>query len=96
MTFLQVSLEGTLAGVLASVLLPVYAAATGLIGWPAVPICIVAAFGATFTESFLGATIQGSIPLLTNEVINALMTLVGALFAAGLFTYLPLLLGVPS
>lgn len=38
----------------------------------AVPACLIAAFVATNFESFLGATTQGKLPWLTNEVLFSL------------------------
>jgi uncharacterized membrane protein len=39
---------------------------------------------ATLVESLIGATLQGRIAWLSNEVVNGLQTLVGALLAMGL------------
>lgn len=80
-----VSLEGTLAGVVGSLVVAAFACATGLVPWwPGVPICAVAAFVATTCESLLGATVQGSVPWLTNEVINFINTLIGAAVAVAM------------
>ncbi|KAJ8613102.1 hypothetical protein CTAYLR_004772 [Chrysophaeum taylorii] len=85
-----VSLEGTLAGVVGSLVITAYACTVGLVPiWPAAPASIIAAFVATTFESFLGATVQGSIPILTNEVINFINTLVGA--AVGMAIAIPFL-----
>lgn len=73
-----VSLEGTLAGLVASVFIAAYAAAINFVKWSAVPVCVVAAFVGTTFESYLGALVQGRLPFLTNEVVNFLNTLVGA------------------
>ncbi|KAJ8610831.1 hypothetical protein CTAYLR_006438 [Chrysophaeum taylorii] len=84
-----VSLEGTLAGVVGSLVITAYACTVGLVPiWPAAPASIIAAFVATTFES-LGATVQGSIPILTNEVINFINTLVGA--AVGMAIAIPFL-----
>jgi uncharacterized protein (TIGR00297 family) len=76
-----VSLEGTLAGVAASV-------AIALVGWGVeliplwqVVICVVAAFIGTNIESVIGATLQSRFAWLTNEVVNILNTLIGAIAA---------------
>jgi len=80
-----VSLEGTVAGVGGSIVITAYACAIGFIPWwPAAPACLVAAFVATTFESYLGATVQGRIGFLTNEVINFINTLVGAVTGAAL------------
>lgn len=80
-----VSLEGTAASVVGGFLLTFYGLAVGLISTPAVPISIAAAFVATNIESWLGATLQGkdSLKWITNEVINFLNTLIGAILAIG-------------
>ncbi len=77
-----VSLEGTLAGVAASLAL----AALGFAGalYPAAGIAIVtaAAFVATTLESLVGATLEKR-GLLDNDAVNFLNSLAGALLAAG-------------
>ncbi|CAM9243631.1 unnamed protein product [Discosporangium mesarthrocarpum] len=79
-----ISLEGTLAGVVGSIIIAGFAAATGVIQPKALPWCMVAAFLATNVESVLGATTQGKLPWLTNEVINVVNTIVGAGVGVGL------------
>lgn len=76
-----VSLEGTLAGILASAILATLGWAVGLISPLGVVFCLLAAFIATNLESVLGATLQGKVPWLTNEVINGINTLIGAIAA---------------
>ena len=76
------SLEGTLAGVAGSLVIAGYATAVGLVAPAMVPVAAVAAFVATTCESWLGATLQGGI--FTNEVINFINTLIGAVVAAAL------------
>lgn len=77
-----VSVEGTVAGILASLLLGALGAAVGLFPWVGVAVVAVAAFVGTTLESILGATVE-SRGLLDNEAMNFLNTLVGALVAAG-------------
>ena len=77
-----VSLEGTLAGVAGSLVIAGYATAVGLVAPAMVPVAALAAFVATTCESWLGATLQGGI--FTNEVINFINTLIGAVVAAAL------------
>jgi len=84
-----VSLEGTLAGVAGSIALTAFGAALGLIGGRAVPVCLLAAFLATNAESLIGASAQGNFAWLTNEVVNFIMTVIGAALAMGLMLLLP-------
>lgn len=75
-----VSVEGTLAGVVGSILMTAVGMLLGQIttmtGFVA---CIVAAFVATTFESYIGAAYQDQNPWLTNELVNLLNTIVGAL-----------------
>ena len=70
-----VSLEGTAAGVVGSLIIAA-AVAIGLVGASAVVPCLIAAFVATNIESLIGATMQGG--WMTNEVVNFINTLIGA------------------
>jgi uncharacterized protein (TIGR00297 family) len=79
-----VSLEGTLAGIVASVAIAVLGWAVGLISPFGIGICIVAAFVATNLESLIGATLQQRLTWLTNELVNGINTLNGAVVAMGL------------
>lgn len=76
-----VSLEGTLAGVLASVGIAFLGWGVGLIDLLGVAWCVVAAFIATNIESVIGATLQTKYTWLTNEVVNIVNTLIGAIAA---------------
>lgn len=76
-----VSLEGTLAGLVASAALALVGWAVGTINLLGVVLCILAAFIATNLESVIGATLQSKLNWLTNEVVNILNTLIGALTA---------------
>jgi uncharacterized protein (TIGR00297 family) len=78
-----VSLEGTLAGVVASLVLGGLGAALGLFPWTGAAVVAVAAFLGTTLESVLGATVEHR-GWLDNEAMNFLNTLVGALVAAAL------------
>ena len=75
-----VSLEGTLAGVFASLLIGALGALAGLYGWAGVLPVVVAAFVGTTFESAVGAALEKR-RLLDNEALNFLNTLVGALVA---------------
>ena len=78
-----VSLEGTLAGIAASLLLAALGAAVGFYDWIGViPVVVAALIGTTF-ESLVGAALEKR-KLLDNEALNFLNTLVGAVAAAAL------------
>ncbi|MEA5504126.1 TIGR00297 family protein [Halotia wernerae UHCC 0503] len=76
-----VSLEGTLAGVVASIAIALVGWGVGLINLLGITWCILAAFIATNLESVIGATLQSKYTWLTNEVVNILNTLIGAIAA---------------
>jgi uncharacterized protein (TIGR00297 family) len=76
-----VSLEGTLAGILASLVIAALGAALGLFSWKGVPVVVFSAFVGTTFESVVGAALEKR-QLLDNEALNFLNTLVGALVAA--------------
>lgn len=73
-----VSLEGTVAGMAASVVIALLAWAVGLISGVGVVWCVIAAFIATNLESVIGATVQSQFNWLTNEVVNGINTLIGS------------------
>jgi uncharacterized protein (TIGR00297 family) len=75
-----VSLEGTLAGVFASLVIAALGATLGLFSWKGVPAVVLAAFVGTTFESLVGAALEKR-QLLDNEALNFLNTLVGALVA---------------
>lgn len=75
-----VSVEGTLAGVIASAVIAALGAAVGLFPWIGVAAVVVAAFVGTTFESVVGAALEKR-QLLDNEALNFLNTLVGALVA---------------
>jgi uncharacterized membrane protein len=76
-----VSLEGTLAGVVASIAIAFLGWGVGLIDPWGIGWCVLAAFIATNIESVIGATLQSKYAWLTNEVVNILNTLIGAIAA---------------
>jgi uncharacterized membrane protein len=55
-------------GVVGSAIIALYAYWAGLINPLGMLMCLVSAFIATNVESFIGATVQGKYPWLTNEV----------------------------
>ncbi|MEA5466730.1 TIGR00297 family protein [Leptothoe sp. PORK10 BA2] len=76
-----VSLEGTLAGVVGSLMLAVAAWGVGFIPAIGIVICAIAAFIATTIESLIGATIEDKLPGFTHDVVNIVNTLIGAVVA---------------
>jgi uncharacterized protein (TIGR00297 family) len=73
-----VSLEGTMAGIVGSMVIAAVGWGVGLIpGW-GIAICLVAAFLATNVESLIGATLQMRISWLSNELVNIINTTLGA------------------
>src|SRR4028119_560253 len=76
-----VSLEGTIAGVVGSIAIAFIGWGVGLIDLMGVAFCLVAAFIATNLESVIGATLQSKFDWMTNEVVNILNTLIGAIAA---------------
>ncbi|MEM6254715.1 MAG: TIGR00297 family protein [Cyanobacteria bacterium P01_D01_bin.156] len=79
-----VSLEGTLAGVVGSLVLAVAAWGIGFIPLLGIVICALAAFVATTVESLIGATVEDKLPGLTHDVVNIINTLIGAVVAIAL------------
>ena len=76
-----VSAEGTLAALVGAFILPLYGLSVGLLdGMNTVSIATIAAFLATFAESWIGAQIQGKkgFEWMTNEVVNFFNTVIGA------------------
>lgn len=76
-----VSLEGTLAGIFASLIISLLGFAVNLINFQGVIISVIAAFLATTMESLIGATLQAKITWLSNELVNIINTLIGAICA---------------
>ncbi|MBW4560492.1 MAG: TIGR00297 family protein [Mojavia pulchra JT2-VF2] len=76
-----VSLEGTLAGVVGSLAIALLGWGVGLINLLGIAWCAIAALIATSLESVIGATLQSKYTWLTNEVVNILNTLIGAIAA---------------
>jgi uncharacterized protein (TIGR00297 family) len=76
-----VSLEGTLAGALASMVLATIAWAIGLIAPVGIIWCVIAAFIATTIESLIGATLESRFTWLTNDLVNLINTIIGAIVA---------------
>lgn len=76
-----VSLEGTLGGILGSLAIALVGWAVGLITGIGIIYCLIAALIATTLESVIGATLQNQFTWLTNELVNVINTLLGAVIA---------------
>lgn len=85
-----VSLEGTIAGIVGSIALSFLALGLGMINFWGLICAVIAAFVATNIESVIGATVQTKFTWLTNEVVNFINTLIGAIVAMALFTLINL------
>jgi uncharacterized protein (TIGR00297 family) len=79
-----VSLEGTIAGFVASVALAFLGWGIGAIDLISVLWCVVAAFVATSIESFIGATVESKLSWLTHDLVNIINISIGAIVAIGL------------
>ena len=79
-----VSLEGTLAGVVGSVIIALAGWQLRLCGPLGVALSVFAALVATTCESLIGATVQGKVKWLTNELVNFINTAIGATLAIAL------------
>ena len=82
-----VSLEGTVAGAIASVIIALIAWAIGMISPMGIVWCVVAAFIATTVESLIGATLESRFTWLTNDIVNFINTVIGAISAIA-FAYI--------
>ena len=76
-----VSLEGTIAGVVGSIAIAFIGWGVNLISLTDVFFCVFSAFIATNVESLIGATLQSKFDWMTNEVVNFINTLIGAIVA---------------
>ena len=76
-----VSLEGTVAGIAGSIALAVIAWAIGMISPIGIVWCVIAAFIATTIESLIGATLESRFNWLTNDLVNLINTLIGAILS---------------
>lgn len=76
-----VSLEGTIAGLVAATAIALLGWGIGAIDLLGVLWCVIAAFIATNIESLIGATLQTRFLWLTNELVNVINTVIGAIVA---------------
>lgn len=88
-----ISLEGTAASFGGGLLMALLVLALGLLpfgaasGWATLLVAAVALL-ATLLESCIGATLQGRLPWLSNELVNALQTAIAAVLAIALWSWL--------
>ncbi len=82
-----ISVEGTLAGIVGGIAIALVAYSLGLISLTGVLICTIAAFVATNLESVIGATLQPKFDWLTNELVNVINTIIGAVVAIAIGTW---------
>jgi uncharacterized protein (TIGR00297 family) len=75
-----ISIEGTFAGIFASILLCAVGMLLQMISLPVALLCVLAAFIGTTVESYLGATLE-QMKVIDNEIINFMNTFVGAISA---------------
>ena len=75
-----ISLEGTLASAVGSIVMTLVMLALQLLpSWPLAGLVMVVGLLATLAESLLGALVQDRVAWLSNELVNALQTLLAAL-----------------
>eukprot|EP00892_Ulva_mutabilis_P007787 jgi/Ulvmu1/5380/UM022_0175.1 len=79
-----VSAEGTAAGIAAALAYAVLALAVGQVTVQGAVICTVAATIANVMESYIGATSQGKMAWLTNDVVNVIQICIAAVIAGSL------------
>jgi len=88
-----ISMEGTLWGIAASIVIVIVAFVTHLIGFTACIAVIIGAFLGNMVESYIGAKSGKEI---NNEVLNFLNTLIGGLISALLAFLLTLVFNPPA
>lgn len=82
-----VSVEGTVAGVVGSIIIAFIGLYTELIDSKGFAIVILSAFIATTVESYIGAKFQeDKNEWLTNELVNLIMTVIGAAVGMALYS----------
>ncbi len=72
-----ISLEGTFAGIVASMIVCAAGILLKVLSVPSALFCVLAAFIGTTVESYLGATLE-TMKIIDNEIINFMNTMVGA------------------
>ena len=77
-----ISLEGTLASAVGSIAMTLVMLALQLVpSWPVAGMVMLVGLLATLGESLLGALVQDRVAWLSNELVNALQTLLAAALA---------------
>ena len=77
-----ISLEGTLASAVGSIVMTLVMLALQLLpSWPLAGLVMVVGLLATLAESLLGALVQDRVAWLSNDLVNALQTLMAAVLA---------------
>ena len=76
------SLEGTGAGIFAAAVYATLAVLVRQVDVQGAAICTVAATVANVVESYIGATSQGSVPWLTNDMVNVIQICIASVIAA--------------
>lgn len=71
-----------MAGIAAAAVYAALAVVVGQVNAQGAAICTVAATVANVAESYIGATSQGSVEWLTNDVVNVIQICIAALIAA--------------
>tara|TARA_B100000886_G_scaffold268451_1_gene192538 strand:+ start:2117 stop:2965 length:849 start_codon:yes stop_codon:yes gene_type:complete len=74
-----ISVEGTLAGIIGSLIIALYGSYSNQISYEDIYIVMLSAFIATNCESVLGVVLQDKQKWITNEFVNFLNTTIGAL-----------------
>lgn len=82
-----ISLEGTLAGVASAMLFATLAVSLGVVDASGAGAAAAAAVAANLFESWLGATVQGHVAWLTNDVVNMIQVTLAAGVAMVLHAY---------
>jgi uncharacterized protein (TIGR00297 family) len=82
-----VSLEGTLAGLMGALVVGATGVVTGLLGWPAAILVATAGLVGSLAESVLG-TVAERRGWMSNDLLNAANTAIGALAAVGMLRLL--------
>ena len=74
-----ISIEGTFAGIIGSIILSIFGSYINLINYNDIYLVVYSAFIATNCESILGVILQGKQKWITNEFINFINTTIGAI-----------------
>jgi uncharacterized protein (TIGR00297 family) len=81
-----ISMAGTVAGIVAAVLVSLFGALADLLPWRWLWVSAIGAVAGMLADSLLGATLERK-QVLGNDAVNLLGTLISALLAAVLFIF---------